>query len=1293
MVSEAVQTNGINNGNNYSPYIVSSNNLQLKHTQQNIVVIPQPHSMLQNSLPPNNDPLPGVTSRPQMSSQTLANQFNLSDISSRQSTNQYLQQATPAAHQIPPHLANKFPGYKLQVYDIDGEQENKQHKYPNQQQVITSSVPLHQVNIDSKTPGHSGSTSRLKSSTTIDKKTHNKVSHHTHTHQHHHHNTIQQQQQHIHQHQHIHHKHGMSNTHHTSQVKHQQVGQSQYRSSPKHRRGIQHDGQRTTNKLQKSRSDGQLLDDSIGGQSTDQSTMSTGSHSHKGVEGVNTTAPIQSAKQPLESKKYSPLQADFEKRFIQHPPLSCSEEEEISDRDMPELAPISQHEHVHMVSKANVKSDFEYVHRSSPCKTHESLEVVGPRQSMSSSLIHPHHNVATHSCQLTEDQNLATQTTEYAEDIDRDLGQALSPLGSTSSLQDLIESVSVPSRGDGSSKSEKLIATSLWAEQTRALHAEQLPPVTESSRESITADQSMMYTNAGSSQVPHDIDERDSKKGNKIENWNQSVESTIHAPQHEEKEPSTSSLKSSKSGKKMKTVKVVAPEDIDADSGRGTSEDMHQQPHYHNQRSKNATKQELRKPEESYQTSIVKTPLLDNQIKLQKEETEPCIEVEEESTGIILRNDSVDEKSHEKCVTSEADVVEEEPFQHYGAPNFECSPRNVSCSDTTESFKGDPLSSESFQAIEEREENVDPSSITPKVLDSTDVFEEIAKDISTGTSTEEIRADDDNIPFLKDADIVCEDEFRLETNEKEIRDEEIKEETELKGDQEELEENIDTSSKSSEKKTLSKQQLSSPERSSSSTNNITSESGMIWQKIQGERGDVRKKAQAFEQKIQNQSLSIEDNESESKEKSLPSSRVTSGDGEIKLSQKHTSISHVEKIIDENIMSPELGRSDDETTSQHVDSESVFRSSCDEDEVVAKSSPTRKDDEGSIGSSSGRPQSARSCKVSITSPSGPPPIAPKPKIKKTASPKDPIIDNSETASQHSNEPKTQGRNMPTVAEPSVEPNIGAPLVEPPAGFGDSPVKNIKIVEIKEIKQTTEFMEEYQPCFTPEEKIEEKSIEIVPVIKETILPKQQFANVEILPSIDHQTEIVESTNTAAHQGPMYHRPAEMQIEELTSLSSAIEIAPLQSLPNRKKSIEKNTEFQTSVPLKEEEPSLAPTQLQDPITTFRVVKDPTLKEFSPIKQRQVGSDRKQRPSSRKSSSGSKERCDTVTSGSASSMQSPQVCSHIRRSPTNVTTVSKAKIRSRSSSKERLLSTLANSADAPVTSHSEDDIAGKTL
>ena len=72
MVSEAVQTNGINNGNNvYAPYLVtSSNNLQFKHTQQNIVVISQPHSIpTHKPLPPQiKESLPSVTSRSQMSS-------------------------------------------------------------------------------------------------------------------------------------------------------------------------------------------------------------------------------------------------------------------------------------------------------------------------------------------------------------------------------------------------------------------------------------------------------------------------------------------------------------------------------------------------------------------------------------------------------------------------------------------------------------------------------------------------------------------------------------------------------------------------------------------------------------------------------------------------------------------------------------------------------------------------------------------------------------------------------------------------------------------------------------------------------------------------------------------------------------------------------------------------------------------------------------------------------------------------------------------------------------------------
>ena len=97
MVSEAVQTNGINNGNNaYSPYLVtSSNNVQFKHTQQNVVAISQPHSVpSQRSLPSSiKEPLPCVTSRSQMSSQTLANAYNLSEPN-------YMPQSTTTHHEM-----------------------------------------------------------------------------------------------------------------------------------------------------------------------------------------------------------------------------------------------------------------------------------------------------------------------------------------------------------------------------------------------------------------------------------------------------------------------------------------------------------------------------------------------------------------------------------------------------------------------------------------------------------------------------------------------------------------------------------------------------------------------------------------------------------------------------------------------------------------------------------------------------------------------------------------------------------------------------------------------------------------------------------------------------------------------------------------------------------------------------------------------------------------------------------------------------------------------------------------
>ena len=80
MVSEAVQTNGINNGNSHPPYIVSSNNFQMTNTQQNVVVpSSQTNAVAQTSLPSKNELRPGVTSQSHMSSQSLSSQYNPSD--------------------------------------------------------------------------------------------------------------------------------------------------------------------------------------------------------------------------------------------------------------------------------------------------------------------------------------------------------------------------------------------------------------------------------------------------------------------------------------------------------------------------------------------------------------------------------------------------------------------------------------------------------------------------------------------------------------------------------------------------------------------------------------------------------------------------------------------------------------------------------------------------------------------------------------------------------------------------------------------------------------------------------------------------------------------------------------------------------------------------------------------------------------------------------------------------------------------------------------------------------------
>ena len=286
------------------------------------------------------------------------------------------------------------------------------------------------------------------------------------------------------------------------------------------------------------------------------------------------------------------------------------------------------------------------------------------------------------------------------------------------------------------------------------------------------------------------------------------------------------------------------------------------------------------------------------------------------------------------------------------------------------------------------------------------------------------------------------------------------------------------------------------------------------------------------------------------------------------------------------------------------------------------------------------------------------------------------------------------NIPVGAET----NNGIPLVEPPAGFGDSPVKNCKPLEIKEATTQIKHIEESTTLFKRQESTEKECMEIEPVIKSVVLPKPQFANVEMLPNTDNQEQLVEVMSPEeSNCPPTYHRPTEMQIEELTSLSSALDIGPLEEYNSGRQSIEKPTMLQLQHPDCPETDWVQSKNSPCVSTSTSLLQETSLKEISPSKNLHTCVDKKQRSKTRKSSSGSRERIcsrsNIMTSSSNASIQSVQTTSDTTQGSVSGQSLSKVKTRSRSSSKERLLSTLANSHQAPVTSHEEDDISGTMI
>ena len=348
--------------------------------------------------------------------------------------------STQARHaQIPVslhHMASKMAGYKLEVYNIDNQNHPEDGNYP--QMIQYTSMPPGgregqriQVHPECSTKSQSG---------------------HKHVHRGSH--------GHLHHSSHHHQPRSRTSNHHT-------YGEHCHQS-PHHQKQKIHPEKR--GKLQKSKSDGQLVDD----------------NHHQPSLPVN-----------LQRHHTSSAQDNLE--------------DNESDKEMPDLAPIF------------------LTDRQSAMAKHKSLDFSG-FSGNSYTLPHPERKPILKK-QSTLPHTFLTDAVDQGDDLDQDLGQTLSPLGSTSSLQDLLDSAkaTVPTE---TNKSEKLISASLWAEEDQEI----LPPITT---DAIRTDTAIVY----------------------VEEQIQKCEANIEAGPRRSKS-------------KEKSVTMVAPGDKDgSDSGRGTSED------------------------------------------------------------------------------------------------------------------------------------------------------------------------------------------------------------------------------------------------------------------------------------------------------------------------------------------------------------------------------------------------------------------------------------------------------------------------------------------------------------------------------------------------------------------------------------------------------------------------------------------------------------------------------------------------------------------------------------------------
>ncbi len=1117
MVSEGVQTNGFSRTSSQNGQSPPQPTPPIQAVQPKPQVRPpqQPRLPQQPPLPPYQDPPPVVQKKPVKPQSAHSAQKHDSPKRKRQPP----PQASPGSptRQIPPHIASKLPGYQLQVYHIDGDNAHAGQKPPAGWVATAPRSGKHQHH--HAHAGHQGGG--------------HKHSHHKAARSHSSGNVLES---------------GAPSSGHPGGVQDQQQTKKLHKElMAKHRQ------KEKQQQFQKSHSDGELLDE----------------------DGM----PIQGSGSGSAGSRDSNKKAV---KFVQPPMTSAvsgtafcpPSEEEVSDRDLPELAPITQKEY------------------QQACLAQQ------------------------HSQQRSQD-TAASTSSNLDDDLEKDLGQALSPLGSTSSLQDLIESSSARASEDVDIK-----RTSTWLERERQQQKEAEAEIVEAARPPVAppvlssevdgnkkskSGKSVIVVEPELSEDDHPEEQNGKAGGFLEERLNIRMDSVNSAKTNETSTTATSD------------DYLTAPEQVATKSSTTTTEDEvgddeeiiaeeylespEKEVHQHQQQH-----------QEPYSTSgmVINSTASAGLEAKQQEVRSPTHSMESSSSGSYSVNNTHTDNGGLKKL-SEPVKVEQQPevIKEEATPE----PEIVHQPQNRLSPAAEPERREEEEIIEAAEAEASPSlEAMEKTSEMTLTEPKVVEQASVLSPEAEVQ---------KEAEMGAMDiEAAAAETQPTKRKQELTLDLDLNAPPQMVHQNL----------------------SPTPTEEATSESSMIWQRLPMGTGEVSKKRQAFEKQIK--AMSVDEGQQDQQQqpkkqnggayhkvarKIVSEEAASNSPGMARSPAMHAGFRNEEWVVERTpVTTPDADKVvvaminlSDEETSNHLDSDVVFKSS------TAATTPQ----DGSLMSSLGpssvdlaqeQQQEGGGQHLQTASASAPSHLAdschPPPKEEVL---EDEVIKKTDEVQEETKEP--EAGKQPEQPPPAKK----LPLVDPPAGFGDSPEHRRRLQEQQEEEQRRLRQEQHE---------QEQELQVHEAVADQPLPQ------------DEQLVMASEETDAA---PRLH------------ITESFQPSPSEVMFTQKKEYFQEPEAVRHHHSLERHVQHSGDQRQHQHHHRHHHHKHLEEEQQPLQQ-------PAKPISKASS--------------ATSVATPHSRPSTAASKNN-------RSRSRSSSKERLLSTLAGSENAPQTAPEEDEISGKVL